>query len=88
MFIHHGHYMCSIGRDGVKDMIKRKFSNETVLEIRKRYAEGYTMKKLSLIYGCGESTINNIIHHKTYRDAGGPIATDARWRRGVGKYEF
>lgn len=54
--------------------MKRKLTNEQVIEIRERYASGETIRGLQAEFGLGSSsTVGLLVTGKTYKHIGGPI---------------
>lgn len=67
-------------RDSLRtgDLMKRQFTLPQVYMMRVRYAGGWGIKKLAIEYGVNRNTIWKIVHHLTYKDAGGPVAAKER----------
>ena len=57
---------------------KRKLSDEQVVEIRNRYANGETQTALAIEFGVSHQTIGAIVRGKTYKDVPGPLTKNCR----------
>jgi transcriptional regulator with XRE-family HTH domain len=59
----------------------RKLTNEQVLEMRERRAEGTSQRDLAADYGVAQALVSEIVRGLRYADAPGPIERVRRYYR-------
>lgn len=62
----------------------RRFSDEEVISIRTRHAQGARVKDLALAEHCASGILSRIVTGQAYKDVAGPVRDPApRARRGA-----